>query len=273
MPRHIPIELYALIFQHITSQAELSDLCPVSRAFRDEAQRMLYHTVRLPNDHDRLVSWCHAVVENPRLAMNVSTLFLPASFEHGWVLQAQVDLKLPELQLLVKRALSFLSRLIELHAFRSSGTFYLTVNILCGHPFRLQVLEEDVLWPKPGEWLEFLSEQPGIRHCRLNATMGHPIDPDVLPSLTTAQVYSSALNILTLCPMISALRVMRSPVGHNDLSTLKVFRHTLTSLSLCSTDHLMELNIIRDAVPNIKFLGLQPQYGVSSLVQFVFEFY
>jgi hypothetical protein len=122
MPRYIPIELYAPIFLHITSIAELSNLCTVSRAFRDEAQRILYHTVRLPNDRDHIISWCHNIVKNPGLAMQVYALSLPIAFAPEHVLKAELELMLQELQHVVKRALSLLSRLAELHTYWASGT-------------------------------------------------------------------------------------------------------------------------------------------------------
>jgi hypothetical protein len=281
MPRHIPVELYALIFQHITSKAELLNLCMVSHALRHEAQRILFHSVRLPSDYDRLVSWCHTIVESPRLAMEVHALFLPAAFtlatfKHGRLLEAEFDPKVQGLQRVVKQALSSLSRLVELHIFLPAGRVYLHVNLLCGHPFCLQVFEEDLPWQcNLGHWLEFLSEQPGIRHWRPNIDQGHALDPDVLPLLTSAHVSSSALNIFFHCPTIRALRIMRRSSRYSDeLSGLNAFRYTLTSLSLEHLGHCMvELEIVRDAVPSIKFLGLQPQCGVSSLGRSLSEFY
>jgi hypothetical protein len=279
MPRHIPIELYAVIFHHITSQAELSNLCTVSRAFRHEAQRILYHTVRLPNDYDLLVSWCRTIVETPRLAMAVYALFLPATFtpaiiEHGLLLDAEFDPKVQELQQVVKRALSSLLRLVELHTFLPVGTVYLNMNVLCGQPFHLQVFSEDSAQGKTADSLKFLSEQPRIRHWRLNIVRGRSIDPAILPSLTSAQIYSCALDVLTRCPMIRALRVMRWSLRYSDdLSGLRAFRYTLTTLSLEYLGHFMEeLKVVRDTVPNIKFLGLRLQYGVSLHVQFLSEF-
>jgi hypothetical protein len=58
----------------------------------------------------------------------------------------------------------------------------------------------------------------------------------------------------------------------DELSDLKAFRYTLTTISLEYSD-MVELEIVRDAVPNIKFLALRPQSGVSSLVQFLSKIY
>jgi hypothetical protein len=273
MPRHLPNELLALTFQHITSSAELSKLCTVSRAFRDEAQRILYHTVRLPND--RIISWCHTIVANPGLAMQVHALSLPDAFKPGIMLTVKPNLSLQELQQVVKRALSSLSRLVELEIHPSSGTPYVDSDMFCGHPFRLQVFGETLDYPcKLEHWLKFLSEQPGIRHWRPNIISGHPIDPDVLPLLTSAEVHFSALDILSLCPMIRALRVKRWSWGSSrELSRLKLFRRTLTSLSVGYFNGLLAVTIARDAVPNIKFLGLQLDSRVSLLLQSLLGFY
>jgi hypothetical protein len=270
MPRHIPAELLALIFQHFTSKAALSNLCLVSRAFRREAQRILYHTIRLPSDYDRLVSWCDAIVANPHLAMQVYSLCLPAGFLQEQLPTAELDIIRQELRHVVKRALSSLPRLAELRTYFSYGTRYLSFDILCGHPFCLQVFDEGPQLPcLPEHWLEFLSEQPGIRHLRSNIREGHALDPDVLPLLSSAEIYSPALSIFARCPMIRALRVTvwLSSTFSDELLTLKKFGHTLTSLSLGVFDGLSAIKIIRDTVPHIKFLGLRWQRGVSPLVR------
>jgi hypothetical protein len=279
MPRPIPIELYALIFRHVTRTAALCNLCTVSRVFRHEAERLLYHTIRLPKDRGRLISWCHIIVENPRLAMQVYSLSLPMRFAYGQPYADRVDynLMLQELQHAITRALSSLSRLVELEIYyQSVGNDYLDPGIFCGHSFHLQVFEENLdYWYSTNHWLKFLSEQPGIQHWRSNISVGEAIDPDVLPLLTSAHFHSSALDILTRCPVIRALRVTRPGLGYSPrLVELKVFRHTLTNLSIVHSKRLiMELDIVRDAVPNIKFLALASKYGVGARVESLSEFY
>jgi hypothetical protein len=267
MPLHIPIEIYPLIFQHIASNAILSNLCTVSRAFRDEAQRILYHTVRLPPDRDCMTSWCDAVVENPGLAMHVYALYLPTTIRHNPLFKTEIDSMLQKLRQAVKRALFSLSRLAELHTYSSWGRRYLNFDIFCGLPFHLQVVAVEPNPPGTLEhYLKFLSEQPAIRHWRLNVLWGHPLDPDVLPLLTSAHIHSSALDIISRCPMIRALRVEKSPQAEfcNQLLMLKAFRHTLAGLSVGYSNRLaVELAVIRDTVPNIKFLELRPHDGVS----------
>jgi hypothetical protein len=209
--------------------------------------------------------------------MEVHALFLPAAFtlatfKHGRLLEAEFDPKVQGLQRVVKQALSSLSRLVELHIFLPAGRVYLHVNLLCGHPFCLQVFEEDLPRCNLGHWLKFLSEQPGIRHWKSNIHRGPSIDPDILPLLTSAQICSPELYILAPCRMIRALRV--SIGAYEELPRLKTFRHSLTSL--CLEDvilDVMRLNIVRDAVPNIKFLGLELGIKVSLLVQSLSRLY
>jgi hypothetical protein len=171
MPRHIPIEIYPFIFHHVTSKAELSNLCMVSRAFRYEAQRILYHTVRLSNDCYCIISWCHAVLENPTLAMHVYSLSLPTAFINTF--RVAYEVKSRELRHVVKRALSSLLKLVELYtSFSPLGVLYLDSDIFCGHPFHLQISEESLDSPCAlNHWLKFLSEQPGIRRRTLTKAM------------------------------------------------------------------------------------------------------
>jgi hypothetical protein len=257
-PRHLPIEVYGLIFQHITSKATLSSLCTVSHTFRREAQRRLYHTIHLSPNYDRITSWCHLVVENPGLAIQVYVLVLPANFQ----LKRSEAVERPELRHAVKRALSSLSRLVGLHVYPSCGNDYLDPDIFCGHPFHLQVFTESMGALRALlSWLKFLSEQPGLRHWRLNVTGGHTLDPEVLPFLTSAEVCSTALRIFTRCPMIRALRIRRSSQSSEgycvELRMLEAFGHQLTSLNVFFGRLMIELKTIREAVPNIKFLAFR----------------
>jgi hypothetical protein len=103
---HIPVELYALTFQHVTSKAALSDLCMVSR---HEAQRISYHTVtiRLSTDYNHILSWCHLIIDNPGFAMQVHSLSLPRGFVHRQSFTVALEFKILERQLqqVAKRAL------------------------------------------------------------------------------------------------------------------------------------------------------------------------
>jgi hypothetical protein len=206
--------------------------------------------------------------------MQVYALSLPTGFEPRVVITTKPNLKLQELRQVVKRALSSLSRLVDIETYKSSGALYVDSDMFCGHPFRLRVFGETLDYPCTHEyWLKFLSEQPGIRHWRMSIISGLPINPDVLPLLTSAEVRLSALDILSLCPMIRALRVKIWTWGNSEaLSRLKLFRRTLASLSVVNVNPLQAVKIIRDAVPDIKILGLQPSFSVSLLVQ-LSEFY
>jgi hypothetical protein len=254
-------------------------LCTISRAFRYEAERVLYHTIHLPNTYDHIFSWCRVIVEIPRFAKLVYSLTLPTAYEHlGWPL----DGELAALQLMVTRALTSLSALSELYTYYSSGRTYLFPDIFRGRPFRLRVFENGLRMsdnsPTGGchlnNWIGFISEQPGIQHWRPN--LDHDVDqslaPDVLPSLTSARVRTPLLDILAPRP-IRALHISEccSVKFLADLSVgLEVFTHTLTNLYLRmskeDTVHASEvLKILSDVVPNLKFLGLEARVAVSPL--------
>ncbi|KAJ7141100.1 hypothetical protein C8R44DRAFT_866754 [Mycena epipterygia] len=72
----LPPEICAVICKDV-GRASLCALCRISCLFRDQAQRMLYHTVDLQDCNMRLVrSWCLAVTRHWPLAERVHTLSL-----------------------------------------------------------------------------------------------------------------------------------------------------------------------------------------------------
>jgi hypothetical protein len=272
IPVHIPVELYRLIVQNVTRTDVLFNLCTVSRAFYYEAERLLYQAICLPNNIHHILSWCKVIVENPRLAIQVQSLSLAIAYTQDEQLSTT-----EELQIMIKRALSSLSGLKELYTHWSPGTIYLYPTIFCGHSFQLRVFVDKLGDLEPytlNDWLVFLSEQPGIRHWRSNIhSSAEAPQANVLPLLTSAHVYSPALNLITSCPMIRALRVDEwpSPDFLDELAGLKVFRRTLTSLRLRVLSHSTNqphwtpyiIKTIREAVPNLTFLSLEPRPIVS----------
>ncbi|KAJ7162225.1 hypothetical protein C8R46DRAFT_1103916 [Mycena filopes] len=77
MAPSIPPEICETICTEV-DPADLPMLCKTSRLFRDQVQRILYHTVDLGNCRKSrsLKSWCWAVTHNSRLAERVHTLVL-----------------------------------------------------------------------------------------------------------------------------------------------------------------------------------------------------
>ncbi|KAJ7502508.1 hypothetical protein B0H11DRAFT_640945 [Mycena galericulata] len=79
----LPPEICAAICEEV-DLGTLSALCRISLIFRDQAQRILYHTVDLQDCNMRLVkSWCLAVTRHSALAKRVYSLSLqlPNSLE------------------------------------------------------------------------------------------------------------------------------------------------------------------------------------------------
>ncbi|KAJ7252102.1 hypothetical protein B0H12DRAFT_624214 [Mycena haematopus] len=77
MPPYIPPEIFSLICAEVVETCNLAVLCRTSQFSREEAQRILYHTVDLEGRGTRSVwSWAHAVTHNPRVAKRVHALSL-----------------------------------------------------------------------------------------------------------------------------------------------------------------------------------------------------
>ncbi|KAJ7252103.1 hypothetical protein B0H12DRAFT_1233987 [Mycena haematopus] len=99
----IPCEISSLICAEVEERCNLATLCRTSRVFREEAQRILYHTIDLEGRGMRSVwSWAHAVIRNPHVAKRVHALSLQLSEDQlriscneadrseciqGWILQ------------------------------------------------------------------------------------------------------------------------------------------------------------------------------------------
>ncbi|KAJ7141117.1 hypothetical protein C8R44DRAFT_866768 [Mycena epipterygia] len=82
----LPPEICALICDKVEEPKTLARLCRTSRLFRDQGQRILYHTVDLQGcsrSMRSLKSWCLAVTRHSHLAKRVHalSLFLPANLE------------------------------------------------------------------------------------------------------------------------------------------------------------------------------------------------
>jgi hypothetical protein len=264
-----------VIFEHITNVAFLSGLCKVSRTFRHEAERILYHTVRLPPDYRRISSWSQAIAENPRLGSLVYSLGIPASHSHSRFLSLE---KKQELHTVVKRALSSLSRLEELHIRYFRGPTYLAPDMFLGCPFKLRVFRDGLPYYTLIHWREFLYEQPGIRHWSpyLSQDEDVNLEPDMLPMLTSAHFRLSLLSILSSRP-IRALHINEVSslwFVHELAVGLAEFKHSLTNLSLKIWEDLVDdyavyiptvLETLSDFAPNLKFLRLEAAIAVSAL--------
>ncbi|KAF8143348.1 hypothetical protein K438DRAFT_1783849 [Mycena galopus ATCC 62051] len=74
---HVPLEICSIICTQVDDPSTLAALCRTSRSFRDEAQRILYHTIDLGGHPIRHVkSWARAITRNAHLAGRVHALSL-----------------------------------------------------------------------------------------------------------------------------------------------------------------------------------------------------
>ena len=69
-----PTEVYARIFEFVQDRTDLVTLCTVSRAFYLEAERVLYGSVDLSNDHLLIMLWFKKIANDPLLAAHVHSL-------------------------------------------------------------------------------------------------------------------------------------------------------------------------------------------------------
>jgi hypothetical protein len=71
---YLPQELYGRIFQFVFERSDLLALLYVSRAFRHEAERVLYETIDLAYHHARIYYWFKTITSSPHLAPLVKSL-------------------------------------------------------------------------------------------------------------------------------------------------------------------------------------------------------
>jgi hypothetical protein len=67
-----------MIFLFVEKRSDLHALCLVLRAFRYEAELILYHTIELYDVHPpAVIMWSRTITETPRLARLVHSLLFP----------------------------------------------------------------------------------------------------------------------------------------------------------------------------------------------------
>jgi hypothetical protein len=270
----LPIELYPFILQHITDKTVLRKICTVSRIFRHEVERILYHAVVLPEVYNSILLWCKTVVENPRLAALVYALTLPTTCNREFLES------LEDLHATLKRALSSLSSLREVHTYVGrSNLAYISPSIFQGHPFRLRVFDSHLGRPFTlNDWIQFLSEQPGIQHWRpdLDPSINYVLGVDILPLLTSARIHSSLLYVLANRPIrtVQISNLARSSFLDHLAVGLKAFQHTLKNLSLRNVEDYpvgdyeyapQLFRILSRVVPHLEFLDLESEILVRPL--------
>jgi hypothetical protein len=224
---------------------------------------VLYSVVTLPSTYGSIPLWSQTVVERPRLASLVHTLILPA----GYGLQMRDEWKLDELKIILKRALSSLSRLSKLYVcyYQPYRKSYLWARLFNGHSFRLLVYDNSAGPPSPEQdWTTFITEQPGIRHWNFTSHRIHLPGADTLPLLTSACIHESQFHVLAHRPIrnlrvdgirhLGDLRVNLTLLG-DTLRTLRL-RYVVPTLPSL-------VQMLSDVVPRLEFLELESNLFVS----------
>jgi len=274
------VELYRSIFQHISSAGSLSKLCTVSRTFRYDAERFLYHTIKLSWDYNRLLSWSKLIAGNYRLANLVRSLSLPLSSTRSG------GLAVGDLEVLKETIIQAFSALAFLREFRIytpilPGVNYLSPAMLEGHPFRLHSFEDSALGLALNAWLKFLHEQRNIQHWKpsllANDGIDQALEEGILPLLASASVLSPILNMLASRPIQRVeIELLATPELLEQFRLgLRAITHTLTRLSLRIRDDtsgdpgrsgFRVIKVVSTEAPNLKFLGLYTTIFVSASV-------
>lgn len=70
----LSVELYGRIFEFVDDRQDLLSLCSTSWTFRREAERVLYGTVDLADNHFIMATWFEKIANDARLAAFVHTL-------------------------------------------------------------------------------------------------------------------------------------------------------------------------------------------------------
>ncbi|KAJ7502544.1 hypothetical protein B0H11DRAFT_1989056 [Mycena galericulata] len=228
----IPPELCAKICEEIGMGRvrDLLALCRISRMFRDQAQRLIYHTVVLRDcSSKRLGSWCLAVTRHSQLAERV----------HSLILGLQSDLALSSDAPKLARALAKCVNLKELSVYDDTSGYRKLTSchesiqgwIINKCPFRLQKLVNAYF--KNSFLSQFYTAQSDIRILSIPHCHGpFPCHDAQLPNLIAVEVARvSALPKDRPLGRIQ-LHIYSSRDNLEQLSALSQYSATLTTLNI-----------------------------------------
>ncbi|KDQ58764.1 hypothetical protein JAAARDRAFT_78356 [Jaapia argillacea MUCL 33604] len=251
----LPLEICGQIFEFLTNPGDLSRVCLSSRAFHDEASRLLYSSVNLENAAARK-TFARTVIACPYLGERVLSLRTYLEGEDDDYL-AEVFPLLTNLQSLCIPSLDSedCHNFPEGH-FRQS-TFRL--RSFHNHTFKIQGT------------LDFLSKQPELVEWTQEQIFFYPkegftLPPDFLPNLHTMSIDAEVIFAFTNTPPVTRLKIrfwyMTADEELRTLRNLGRFRETLTNLCLQHWDgdvHFrarLLVEILAEMTPYIKHLCL-----------------
>jgi hypothetical protein len=263
VPSRLPIELYRDVVQHVSAR-HLTTLCTVSSTLRYEAERVLYHTIRL-HEPQRVMLWGLTIAGSERLGAMVHSLTLPQTFSME-IDQDTADRIQESLRIALRKV-------INLKYLKITGglgfpclDLSLLAGLLAGCPFRLLGLSGN-LATKEADALKFLSEQsyihswsPGLPFLfRPQST--RTIPDGILPHLSELKLdVSRMLAHIPKWPLRGlVVHIQHFGTGLDGMDRLHLFQDTLTSLR-CSGDHAsfdqleQHILVIAKSVPKLKHL-------------------
>ncbi|KAF7352328.1 hypothetical protein MVEN_01196500 [Mycena venus] len=252
----IPPEICAAICSEVVDSRTLALLCRTSRDFRDEAQRLLYHSVDFRGRLMRAVkSWARAIEKHPHLAERVHTLAL----------------RLPDtLTFEVSDATKIgraLAKCVNLKELRIVGDVSATGHIHnCIHgwmindcPFRLTKFENLYFQDR---WIEgFWQKQTEIRVLSIAHSSACFTDQNLLPELIAVRTTS-----MSDLPEGRALQRVETRF-QRDLLPLVQYKGTLTTLNL-RRDWMIDLDFsigvalgaVAELLPDLMHLGIVERF-------------
>jgi len=187
----LPVELHRNIIQFIPAGNDLTNLCKVSRLFKNEAQPILYGSSELLHyDYDRIMAWSRTIDSHPHLAHMVHFLTIPYELPLSSGLWARGKFH-TSLAGALKRTINlkgiFIIESPETSVRTSGRMFTLLPKMLMGCGFRLRSfcgrLSSDAFLV---DWWKFFREQKEIRYWEpVPRIPGHGmiIPRDIFPEL------------------------------------------------------------------------------------------
>lgn len=262
----LPQEICGLICQDSAlTRRDLSSLRAVSRAFCDEAERLLYTSARLRGTR-KIKSFCMSVIRKPFLAVRLRqlTLFMPP----------QLDLEVDDLSRITK-ALRLCHNLRHLSVLQddSRAVPHITGDavhrwILDGHSFRLKSFASSYFRPEVLIW--FLKDQLWIETLIIKCKGDAGLSSAPLPKLKNLDSSAGVVQEFGLDAWhhTTIERLQYSLIDSTDseeLSTfvaLTQFSDTLKSLSIRRKNGAEGLDIavliacVAAQLPDLKFLQI-----------------
>lgn len=271
----LPYDVYQNIVAHTSSASDLASLCRTSRAFHYEAERILYHHIKVCNEQIEL--FCEEIMQNSRLASIVRGLSLRLDSYAG----SFEDEERHRIFKLICHALQTLTSLVSLEVIGSAFDYYSLEfrNIFFGCTFNLLKFSSSL---KVDKYLViFLLSQPNIRHWKSTVLYGAMKIPEGIPSqLMVVEGQTCFLNRLGKRRHITHIRLLLHPFSNPVAWPTQLLSSALLSISL----HILPQGEIQKDMqhwasfcetmsqyaPNVKFLEIWRDRSVRPFISQIY---